>query len=318
MTRILLTLYILVFTLACTDVLIPDIGEKETLHISPESGSILRNGDVMFEWELIDFADSTRFTLVSPSFADPQFICADTFTVSDRISFQLPTDRYEWKTVGYNDGFTSLPTISDFSIVLYDSLWLGGESITLLSPESGYRTKSDTITLSWNDLVGVEEYQFTVKDASGAIVKQLKLDSTSVKCVGLVSATYSWSVKGSNYTTLTETSSTERTFEIDRLAPDMPSLILPLATDTIFLQENGPDIIWDNNDALMAHLMLFSQTMPMDTIYQNSGMMDRVSLPDSLINTFSSDTVSLNLSLYTNDALGNVSDTLKSSITVVE
>lgn len=230
---------------ACDDILEDDITNDTVQIISPMSGTTIEGNTVQFAWNDLDGADTFRIQIVN----DLQINVLDSLITTNTFNYILNAGDYEWRVRGENFAYNSAYSFpADFSVEL--SVDLTNQILALQTPSADLYTNNPNVLCTWNSIESADDYTFELlQNLNGlqTIHQEENIATTSFSIVSSLldeDAEYIWKVKAVNSSS--ETSFAERSFFLDRVIPNQPSLVSPTdmtsSTATVnFNWTNGAD-----------------------------------------------------------------------------
>lgn len=221
-----LVLIVSILFFSCEDILERDITDIQITIISPNEGSTIEGNTVQFLWNAIDGANNYNIQI----YKDRQLVMDTLVSNSPFINF-LSSNSYQWRIKGNNEAYQTqynLPV--NFEVV--SSSDLTDQVVQLNSPSNNIYTNDTSVIFTWNQVPSATSYTFELlRDTpSGSFTVSLQegLTETSLSLnEGVIDrdAKYTWRVKAKNETS--QTAFFSRTFYIDTVAPQIPSLLTP-------------------------------------------------------------------------------------------
>ncbi|MEN0005204.1 MAG: hypothetical protein AAF798_13715 [Bacteroidota bacterium] len=260
-TRLFILLLIITFFAQCADVLVPDISEEEIMLISPGDSLQTLERSLSFTWEELEDATSYELQIVTPSFDAINTVVMDTITESTFISLDLNPGVYEWQVIGVNEAFSTTCCDSyQFIILEGDNEDVSNSVIELVAPADGACQMDTSLTFSWEALSGATQYVFQLASSTtfATILEAKELTTTTTSTTLDDEGTYYWRVRAENDFTQTFSDWRTRNFTLDRTAPTVPELTFPLDMDTLFVDMQETDLVWDSStDAVEDELAIY-------------------------------------------------------------
>lgn len=226
-TRYLL-LFIVFSFFSCEEILmVEDISKKEIILVAPANDAALSFSGITFSWEIIQGAEKYHLQIASPNFDAPQQIVLDTIISKNSFVRQLNIGNYQWRVKALNSAYESQYSTRSFGILNNDDFQ--NNTVVLVSPQNNLATKTASQKLSWNIVIGAEDYQLQILDPNNNLIKELLSQSATVNYT-FEEGGYIWRVRARNKTAQTLFSS--RSILIDTKVPNTPSLSAPANTST--------------------------------------------------------------------------------------
>lgn len=122
MKKLLLMTFSLSLLISCSDIIEPDLSDKEVAIIAPSEDVLIEEGEVTFLWDLLPGASRYRLTVVSPSFDSVSSVIGDVVIVPDSTDLSgshtelLSKGDYEWRLSAVNESSTSKRTVRAFAV----------------------------------------------------------------------------------------------------------------------------------------------------------------------------------------------------------
>ncbi|WP_422103854.1 hypothetical protein [Winogradskyella sp.] len=241
----LLCFLLIVVIYSCDDILEEDITGDTVQIASPAEGQVVVGNTVQFLWQNLDGADNYRVQVLDQN----QTLALDSLVSQNLLEYNLNEGSYQWRVKGENFAYETEFTFPvNFTVEVSDDLT--NQSVLLSTPSDELYTNDTNITFTWNTLSSVDSYTSeVVKSNNGetTIYQEAGITTTSFNIDAAlfdVDAEYIWKVKGVN--TTSETTFSERSLFIDRVAPNIPTLNTPddnitSTTEVTFNWTNGTD-----------------------------------------------------------------------------
>ena len=191
----------LLTAVSCEDIFEEDITDNEIFLLAPAAGVTVRPDSILtFAWDFIEGASEYQIQVVEPSFESAGLLLLDSFTVSNKINFELPPGRYEWAVRGLNNGYSTAFFINDF--IVEDTATIIPEIIADIVPLTpNGEVASGQIFFWWEDLEHATEYRLQIVtpdfDAPTELLYDTVINKAGIKLT-LKAGEYSWRVKGRN------------------------------------------------------------------------------------------------------------------------
>ncbi len=240
----ILLIFLTFFT--CDDILEKDITSETIQIISPVEGVTITGNTVQFSWQELEGADHYRIQILKQNHVYE----LDSLVSTTTFVYPLNTGNYQWRIRGENFAYETVYTFP-IAFSVEESEDLSNQSVVLKTPSENFYTNGQSVVFTWNALGTADSYAFElIKKLNGeqTVFQQSDIAGTSVSLDATTineDAQYLWKVKGVNATT--ETPFSERSFYIDRVVPNQPSLSEPTDQKTIAISNvtfnwtNGTD-----------------------------------------------------------------------------
>jgi predicted phage tail protein len=263
MKRILiLTLLLLLFLLqiACEDVLIDDLREKEVVLLSPPNNHISTQETQTFWWEHIEDAADYHIRIVSPSFNNMVTIAVDDYTMDNNYTATLSPGTYQWIVYAANNVGESESGEIRTLIVSADST-LTNQVMALVAPIDASKIGTATVTFLWQSLSLATHYRIQVSDEGFNNSTLIDLEDTTSNdfyTTTLSEGTYFWRVRAENNGS--ESDYTTHSVTIDLTPPTAPTLDTYYNSDTISVNNLPIDLAWyaDITDAFQDSIYIYN------------------------------------------------------------
>lgn len=118
MRKIIYILFVLSFTIGCSDIIeVPDISNKTVQLVAPIDNATLSITTVNLSWGSVEDADNYRVQIARPDFENPIQIVTDSTLTGNSISVQLETNNtYQWRVRANNSEYSTSYTTYSFSL----------------------------------------------------------------------------------------------------------------------------------------------------------------------------------------------------------
>ncbi|WP_346882335.1 hypothetical protein [uncultured Algibacter sp.] len=227
----ILTLLLLILSCSCDDILEEDITDDTIQTTFPTEGIIVEGNITQFTWQNLDGADNYRVQVLNEN----QIVEVDSLVTVNTASLTLEPGTYQWRVRGENFAYnTSYSFPVNFSTQA--STNLDDQEVSLLSPSNNLYSKNINTIYTWTRLASATSYNFElVKKLNGeqTIFQETEVTNGNITLDATLfdeDAEYIWKVKALNATS--ESQFSQRSFFLDRVAPNQPSLASPTDQDT--------------------------------------------------------------------------------------
>ena len=107
---------IVVFFLSCEAILVDDISNDTVVLLAPSQDSEVPNGDIQFNWQLLEEADSYQIQIASPNFQSASQILLDSIVESNSVQKNLQAGTYEWRLKAINEEYETGYSRAGFTV----------------------------------------------------------------------------------------------------------------------------------------------------------------------------------------------------------
>lgn len=244
LNNILLMMFIFL-SFSCDDILEEDITDDNVQAIYPTEGAAIDGNTVQFSWQNLDGVDNYRVQIIKSN----QTFEIDSLVATNMLTVILNPGTYQWRVRGENFAYqTAYSFPINFSTQA--STNLTDQDVTLLSPSNNLYTRNINVIFTWNALTNATSYDFElIKKLTGeqTVFQETDINSTNLTIDATLideDAEYIWKVKALNHNS--ETQYSQRSFFLDREAPNQPALTSPenqatASTMVTFNWTNGTD-----------------------------------------------------------------------------
>ena len=194
---VILSLLILLCS-GCEEIIsVADISEETVQLKYPLNGSLIKNDEVLFNWEKIAYADAYEVQIVSPNFEELNQLILDTIVLDSMpvlFSKKLDDGFYEWKVKAMNSASSTAYESAGFEVK--DSVQFSDGEIVVVAPEDAYVTTKTIVDLQWEILEEAQLYRIVIEEATTG---DLFLEETTINPflkVNFELGTYIWKVRG--------------------------------------------------------------------------------------------------------------------------
>lgn len=234
--------FIIALLFGCDDIIEPDISNKEIEIISPQDMLKSTNSTLNFLWNTVDGSLEYQLEVVKGRFDSIVKYELDTFISQNKFTYTFDPGKYEWSLRAFNGSSSTSFKVRAFEIDSSNNLF--GSSVILKFPLGGIYSDS-ILTFSWNKVFSANQYVIQIEESQNGnllVIDTAESNSYSIK-IAFDSKNYNWKVKAIN--SQSESNFSLSHFEIDLLAPDIPTLNSPANQTTTFI---GPRVnfIWQN------------------------------------------------------------------------
>lgn len=176
-----------------------DISGRSITVIAPVDGMETDRKEVAFSWEPLPGAERYRLTVVSPSFAQAEWLAEDIVLEETLYRLPLTEGSYQWRIRALNE--TSQTRAQTYSFRIKPAGDISGQSVTILAPASGVELTAGMVSFHWEPLPGADHYRVVIATPSFEQVQQIVCDETTADTrlqVDLSAGTYQWRIEAMN------------------------------------------------------------------------------------------------------------------------
>ncbi len=222
---------------SCQDFFEKNIEDKTVTVISPLDGAVSPYYAVIFRWNDVSGATEYQIQAVSPSFENPLLFLYDTLISGTTLTLSFNPGSFQWRIRAVNSAYMSNFQTYNFSID--PSTDLGKQQVLLKTPSENAYTNASTITFAWDSVFSATAYNFEIRTSAGVSIfnstnssKKAYTFPDAVNSIPtLDDGDYIWSVNASNW--YSSTPFAYRNLVVDRVAPAVPQLEVPVNSDTL-------------------------------------------------------------------------------------
>jgi hypothetical protein len=241
---IYLPLVCLSLLVACKSIIEEDLTEKKIIVNSPSSGASTTYNQ-LFWWEKVEGAITYQLQVATPRFDSLQQLKLDTIVKTNKITFTLPSGKYEWRVRAVNGSYETPYNGSFFTITNAD---LNTQYVLLKAPSSG--SSISTASLSWY-AIPVQGVSYQIQVSKSATMKPTLFDTktqiTTYNPSLTDETTYYWQVRAFKGTD-TSYWSAPNSFVYDLTLPGKPTLTAPSNSTTVFAPTTG-NLTWNSAES---------------------------------------------------------------------
>ena len=222
---------------------VPDISRQDITVVSPQAGSELTTGEVLFSWEAVPGAEQYRIVLVSPDFGQPQRVIEDTCLETTTFRTSLEDGEYQWRIQALNSAYATQPQVLSFRVATQPDI--RRQTVTVISPLQNAEVGYEEVVFAWEKMDGATSYHLRVVSPSFGNVQQLMEDITldeTVHRLSLPKGEYQWQIRAFNaaYQTAVQTYSFLRVSRAVDLENRKITIIAPSSGVTL----KDPDVVF--------------------------------------------------------------------------
>jgi len=224
---------------SCDEVLLEDdLSDKQTTLVAPVNNAEFNSTGIVFTWTSVENASHYRLQIAKPDFANPMQIVLDTLVSSTSYSAQLNVGNYEWRVKAINSAYET-PYVNRFFSVLSNEDF-ENNMVTLQNPANNLITNAAAQNLSWQSIIGAQNYQVQIYDSLNNAIADETVTGTNLNFT-FPNGSFQWRVRASNGTVQTMFSS--RSLLVDTVVPNTPTLSAPVNAGS--LSETEVDFQWN-------------------------------------------------------------------------
>lgn len=106
--RLVAVVLSMVMLAACEEVLEPSLEDKKVRLMGPHNNLVTRDSLHSFFWEELKGATHYQLQVVTPGYANPVYLVADTTITKTFFDIELPAGAYQWRVRAKNSSTVSL------------------------------------------------------------------------------------------------------------------------------------------------------------------------------------------------------------------
>ena len=224
MKKLFYLLFIVTLLFSCDEIIMEDdISDKSVTLLAPANDAEFFSTGITFNWNPLEYVSEYRIQIALPDFENPLQIVIDQIIDTTSFSTQLNTGQYEWRVQAVNSGYSGLFATRAFTIISNEDFQ--NNSVALTSPANNLITNTASQYLSWESIIGAEQYQLLITDANGStIIVDEQFPETGYS-YSFPDGNFQWKVRASNGTV--NTLYTSRSLLVDTTVPTTPVLDSP-------------------------------------------------------------------------------------------
>ena len=308
----LFVILLLITTMSCSDVIVPDDILDETVElISPANNLRTSTQTHTFWWEELETVEGYNLQIVSPDFDNPERLVLDTNIVGDNFTVTLSDNIYQWRVIGYNEAYESQFDVFDLVVANDSAGDLTSQIVNLQSPTNNFCSNNQTLMFLWDALTGADQYVLQIgnQDFTDLLLNMDLTDNFLEFTIG-DEGEYFWRVRAESQSSQTFTGWTNATFAIDITSTVAPSLNSPAHDATLDYLNQDPDLEWTSaTDSVLDSLFIYADEFGDTLLFKIGIEASSFNLEDSSID-FSNISFEENYywELNSTDKAGNVSE----------
>lgn len=246
-TRLVLLVIISLCLNNCKEVFEDDLSKVTVNVLAPSDNTVTTTLTHTFWWDPVENARGYNITIVSKSFDNIETLVLDSNITTNKFTYTLYPDTFQWSVMAYNGSSNTDYMISD--LIIAQSSDLSEQMVVLKSPSNNSYQNGDTVDLQWFELSNADYYMVEVRtpDWDGSpVISPQTASTTSFALSGIDDGTYYWGVKAIN-----ESSSTNfsiRSFILDTQDPNNPVITYPTYNAAIHdstLTDSKITVLWN-------------------------------------------------------------------------
>ena len=178
-----------------------DISTEAVSIVVPANNAVITSTSVNLLWDEVNGADHYNVRLASPSFANANFLM-DSVVSENKLNMTLSQGTYECRVRAHNESSKSNYSEVHFSVdtaTVYTDL--SSVQVTLLAPGDSLVTGEHDLTLWWEEVQDVDDYEVIVVTPSfeniDFLVEQTFVTDNNLE-ITLDSGAYEWGVRARN------------------------------------------------------------------------------------------------------------------------
>lgn len=241
---LLILIPVFLLQIACEDVLIDDLRDKEVVLLSPPDNHISPQETQEFWWEFMEDATEYHIRIVSPSFDNIISVAVDDYTTDNNYTATLSPGTYQWTVYAINNvGESENGEIRTLTIA--EDSTLTDQIVALVAPTDNFKTNDTNITFLWQSLSLATNYRIQISDEgfnNSTLIDLTDTTSNDFYTTTLSEGTHFWRVRAENSNS--ETDYTMQSIEIDLTPPTAPILNNFTNSDTVSIANLPITLSW--------------------------------------------------------------------------
>lgn len=199
-----------------------DISDVRIELIAPSNEAVFDLKEVSLNWSSAEGVDEYLLQIVSPSFSNSNQLVKDTLLTATNYTFNLLSNKYQWRVKGINSAYETSYSTYSFEIVSLNT----EDQIVLTSPENELITNQVEQVLTWNAMEYAQKYTVQIwnPNTTGTLIEETEVETTQTT-VTFEEGNFIWQVNAVNSTKSTDY--TSRSILVDATAPNTPELTSP-------------------------------------------------------------------------------------------
>jgi hypothetical protein len=222
-----------ILLIACDDFFEDDLSQANITILAPANNAVNPSYVQTFWWDFIDEATQYQLQVVKPNFDSILILLVDTLVTTNKFQVSLSPGIYEWRIRGLNGSSSTKYFTRKLQVI---QSGITGQNILTTLPINALETKLSNVLFSWQFLFGASTYRLQIDSLNFVNENNLVLNSaikqTSINYNFINDGVYKWRVRAETDTSFSNWS-TVNTITIDRLAPNVVSLLSPINNETI-------------------------------------------------------------------------------------
>jgi hypothetical protein len=109
-------LFTIVLLSSCEAIFVEDISDATVTILAPSSGSVVANGAVNFNWQVVNDAETYQVQIAIPTFLNASQIVLDTTIAKTSFTKDLTVGKYQWRVKALNSDYHTNYTTTSFEV----------------------------------------------------------------------------------------------------------------------------------------------------------------------------------------------------------
>lgn len=216
-----------IFVMGCEDMIEENMEKKTVTIVSPPNNYTTTDLSITFQWDEVEGADQYNLQVWNSN----GIRLLNTYIDTTMYDYTFPYfDTFTWKVRAENTATESPYTT--YTIIVDSTDDLSTTTLFLDSPSDNYFSSDFDVVFKWDAVYSAEDYRVELLDLNQNLIDNSMITTDdSLEYTFSTEGDYIWRVRAQNASSNTQYSS--RYITIDATAPNTPSLIYPVAGDTV-------------------------------------------------------------------------------------
>ena len=108
--------FLCILFFSCEALLVEDISDQSVVILAPNNNVSVSEGNIDFDWQLVDDADMYQIQIATPSFTEATQIVFDSITEVNTVTKELSIGEYQWRVKAINSEYETQYSTVSFSV----------------------------------------------------------------------------------------------------------------------------------------------------------------------------------------------------------
>tara|TARA_R110001606_G_scaffold342855_1_gene491421 strand:- start:4822 stop:5229 length:408 start_codon:yes stop_codon:yes gene_type:complete len=111
-----LLLFVIGMLYGCEAIFVENISNATVTILAPTEGTTINSGEVNFNWNAVNDAESYQIQIATPSFTNASQVVLDTIITKTSFSKNITIGNYQWRVKAINSDYQTNYTTTSFEV----------------------------------------------------------------------------------------------------------------------------------------------------------------------------------------------------------